>query len=304
MKRTQRILDRFPSFYKTWDKNSIIFNMVHALGKRLDEAEKDLYAIMLAHWVDKASKSDLDELGDLYNIKRKPDEADSAYRSRLKRAIMEFKGGGTINAVLTSVKTALGLPRDYPLELIENPPKEMYGEFKVRTGETWWLSSSSVLDAAPSIEINVETEGLRSTNPTITDLDTGEVVAFKGTLQKGEVLRIEGEKALLGDADVTERLSKTTALKLLRKGSTWRYAEALEKEIGVFDTAAFDSSIFAIGIPTVNIGFKWVAYQPATFEIRMPKDALPTKGSIALAQEVVESIKAAGVRAIINVVEG
>jgi hypothetical protein len=304
MKRTQRILDRFPSFYKTWDRNSLIFNMVHALGKRLDEAEKDLYAIMWAHWVDKASGSELDQLGDLYNIKRKPDETDSAYRNRLKRAIMEFKGGGTINAVLTSVKTALGLPRDYPLELIENPPKEMYKEFKVRTGETWLLSSSSVLDAAPSIEINVETEGLKSTNPTITNLGTGEVIALKGTLQKGEVLRIEGGKVFLSDVDVTERLSKADASKLLRRGSTWRYAEALEKEIGVFDAAAFDLSIFAIGIPTVNIGFKWVAYQPATFEIRMPKDALPTKGSIALVQEVVESIKAAGVRAIINVVEG
>jgi len=302
MKRTQKILDRLPSFYRTWDTKSLIFNMVYALGKRLDESEKDLYAVMWAHWVDKAFDGDLDKLGILYNLKRKPDETDPAYRSRLKRAIMEFKGGGTINAVLTSVRTALGLPRDYPLELVENPQKEMYKEFQVRTGETWRLSSSSVLDAPPGIEINVETEGLKSTNPTITNLETGETVALKGTLQKGEVLRIEGGKAFLNNVDATDRLSKAMALRLLRKGSDWRYTEVLEKEIGVFDTALFDSSMFAIGIPTVNIGFRWMSHEPATFEIRIPKEAAPSKSSLSLAQEVVDSIKAAGVRAIISIV--
>lgn len=304
MERTQRILDMFPSFYKTWDRDSLIFNVVNALGKRLDESEKDLFEIMRAHWVDKAIRIDLDNLGALYNIKRKTGETDPEYRSRLKRAIMEFKGGGTISAVLTSVNTALGLPRDYPLELVENPQREIYREFKVRTGETWWQSSESVLDSTPSIDIDVETGGAKVTNPTITNLGTGESVTFDGIIQTGDQLKIEGGKAFLNGVDATGRLSTATIPRLLRGGATWRYAELLEKEIGVFDVSRFDESMFPVGIATVRIGFKWMSHQPATFEIKIPKDALSRRGGLSLAQEVVDSIKATGVRAIIKVVEG
>jgi len=302
MEKTQRILERFPSFYKTWDRGSLFFQVVGSMGKRLDEAEKDLFAIMRSHWVDKALGRDLDSLGALYNLKRKPSETDLDYRNRLKRAIMEFKGGGTISAVLTSVNTALRLPRDYHIELVENPPKEMRKEVRVRTGETWRQSSESVLDASPSVEIRVETEGGTVTNPTITNTDLDESLTFKGTIQSGERLRIEEGKAYLNGEDVTGRLSRSVVPKLLRKGSTWRYAELLEKEIGVFDVSTFDESMFPVGIAPVRIGFHWVAYQPATFELRIPKGALSIRGDLSLAQEVADSIKAAGVRAIITVV--
>jgi hypothetical protein len=303
LERTQRILERFPSFYKTWDRASLIFNVVCSLGKRLDEAEKDLFAIMRAHWIDKALGLDLDSLGALYNLNRKPGENDVEYRNHLKLAIMEYKGGGTISAVLTSVKTALGLPRDYPLELVENPPREISKEIHVSTGETWWQSSESVLDASPSVEISVETEGGKATNPTIINTGLDESLTFEGTIQSGDRLRIEEGKAYLNGEDVTRRLSTTVAPKLLRRGSTWRYVELLEKEIGVFDVARFDESMFPVGIATVRVGFKWVAYQPTTFELRIPKDALSMRGDASLAQEVANSIKAVGVRAIIKVVE-
>jgi hypothetical protein len=302
MERTQRIIDRFPSFYKTWDRNSLIFKVVSALGKRLDEADKEPAAILRAHWVDTAFGNDLDKLGAIYNIDRKKGESDPEYRARLKRAIMEFKGGGTISAVLSLVKMALGLPMDYPLELLENPPKGIYKELKVRTGETWSLSSESVLDATPSITISVETEDAKVTNPTITNLDAEEVVTFNGVIRSVERLRIENGRAFLNDSEVTEKLSTNITPKLLRKGSMWKYTEPLEEDIGVFDTAHFDLSVFAVGIPTVKIGFEWIAYQPATFELRIPKDAVPQGDGISRLQEVVDSIKAAGVQAIIKVV--
>ena len=40
MKRTNSIIDRLPFFYRSWDRNSLIFNLLFALGNRLDEAEK------------------------------------------------------------------------------------------------------------------------------------------------------------------------------------------------------------------------------------------------------------------------
>lgn len=306
MERTWRILDRFPSFYKTWDRTSLVFHVVSALGKRVDEAEKDLFAIMRGHWVDKALRIDLDNLGALYNIGRKPGENDSVYRNRLKRAIIEFKGGGTISALQSSLKAALGLPLDYPLELVENPPREMRKELKVRTGETWWQTSKSISDATMRIEISVVNEGVKITNPTITNLDTGETVTFNGTIHSGEQLKIEEGKGFLNGVDVSEELSSRVLPKLLRRGATLRYSELLKKEIGIFDSelALFDQSMFAVDIPMVRIILTWLAYQPATFEVRIPREAVSMKGGAQIAQEVVDSIKASGVRGIIKYVEG
>jgi hypothetical protein len=304
LQRTQRILERLPSFYKTWDPTSLLFKVVCSLAKRLDEAQKDLVAILRAHWVDKALTLDIDHLGALYNMTRNPGETDVEYRNRLKLAIMEYKGGGTRSAVLTAVTTVLRLPRDYPLELVENPPKETHREVQVRTGESWWQSSESVVDATPRIEIQVATDGGKVTNPTLVNTDLEASLTFQGTMQSGEVLHIEDGKAILNGEDVTGRLTTSTVPKLLRRGSTWRYTELLEQAIGVFDVARFDEAIFPVGIAAVRIGFQWVAYQPATFELRIPKDALSRRGDLPWVRAVVDSIKAAGVQALVHVVDG
>jgi hypothetical protein len=304
LQRTQRILERLPSFYKTWDPTSLLFKVVCSLAKRLDEAQKDLVAILRAHWVDKALTLDIDHLGALYNMTRNPGETDVEYRNRLKLAIMEYKGGGTRSAVLTAVTTVLRLPRDYPLELVENPPKETHWEVQVRTGESWWQSSESVVDATPRIEIQVATDGGKVTNPTLVNTDLEASLTFQGTMQSGEVLHIEDGKAILNGEDVTGRLTTSTVPKLLRRGSTWRYTELLEQAIGVFDVARFDEAIFPVGIAAVRIGFQWVAYQPATFELRIPKDALSRRGDLPWVRAVVDSIKAAGVQALVHVVDG
>ncbi|MEM2029507.1 MAG: hypothetical protein QXS05_09040, partial [Candidatus Bathyarchaeia archaeon] len=232
MKRTKRILDRFPSFYKTWDENSRIFKIINAVGKRLEEADKDTNMILRAHWIDTAFGNDIDRLGAIFNLKRRVGEEDSEYRSRLKRAIMDFKGGGTVSAILSSVKMTLGLPDDYPIELVENPPITVEKTLEVRTGDTWFMSSNSVLDAVPSITITTETTNMVIINPTILNVDTGEKISFSGEIKAGEELKIEGGKATLNDVDVTERLTVTSFPRLLRKGSTWKYSEQVEEAIG------------------------------------------------------------------------
>ncbi|MEM1542563.1 MAG: hypothetical protein QXV82_08030 [Ignisphaera sp.] len=302
MKRTKRILDRFPSFYKTWDENSRIFKIINAVGKRLEEADKDTNMILRAHWIDTAFGNDIDRLGAIFNLKRRVGEEDSEYRSRLKRAIMDFKGGGTVSAILSSVKMILGLPNDYPIELVENPPITVEKTLKVRTGDTWFMSSNSVLDAVPSITIATETADMAIINPTILNVDTGEKISFNGEIKAGEELKIEDGRAILNGVDVTERLTVTSFPKLLRKGSTWKYSEQVEETIGRFDISSFDESIFAVGIPAVKITFRWVAYQPATFEIKIPKEAILGKRDLSILEEVICTIKAAGVKAIIRVI--
>jgi len=302
MSRTQRIADRFPSFYKVWDSRSRIFKVVSATAKRLDEADRDLVAILRSHWLDTAFGGDLDKLGAVFNIRRKMDEPDSRYRDRLKRAIVEFKGGGTVSAVLTSLRMALGVPEDAPINLVENPPIEASKTLRVRTGDSWVMSSDSVLDAVPSLTVSVETRDAEITNPTIANLDADEKITFNGIIKSGEELRIEDGKITLNGVDVTDRLSTTKVPTLLRKVSKWSYTELVEEVIGRFDVATFDKSVFAIGIPTVKLVLKWTAYQPATFEVQIPAGLLSGRSDLSILQEVVDSIKAAGVKAMVKVI--
>jgi hypothetical protein len=302
MSHMQRILDRFPSFYKIWDNSSRIFKVVSAIAKRLDEADKDLTAILRSHWVDKAFGEDLDRLGSIFNLRRKGGESDPRYRNRLKRAIEEFKGGGTVSAILTSVKMALGVPEDAPIKLVENPPLEATKTLVTAPGDTWVMSSGSVLDAVPSITITVEDGEAGIANPTITNLETDEKITFNGTIGSGKELRIEDGRAKLNRASVTRKLSTREVPRVLRKSSTWSYTELVKEEIGRFDAGVFDESVFAIGIPPARIVFKWTAYQPATFEIQIPSNLLSRKSDLSIAQETVDSIKATGVKAIVKVI--
>jgi hypothetical protein len=303
VERTQRILERFPQFYMTWDKQSIIHDLVTSLGKQVDESEKELDSVLRSHWLDTAAHGDLNKLGRMFNINRNPGEPDPDYRNRLKRAIIEFKGGGTRQAIMSSVRLTLGLPPDYPLEMIENPEKEVYREFSVQSGDTWAFSSESILDAEPVIDMSLQSEDESINKPTITNIDTGEAITFNGKIGKGQTLTIGDGRAMIDGKEVKKSLSTTKPPRLPRRVTEWAYNEPISEEIGVFDTAVFDESKFAIGIPQVRLGFKWITHQPATFELRVPRSALTRKESLKLAQDAVESIKATGVKAIINVVE-
>jgi hypothetical protein len=303
MERTKRILDRLPLFYRSWDRDSLIFNLLFAMGKRLDEAEKEVTAILRSHWVDTSFGADLDRLGAIFGFERKPHEGDPEYRNRLKQAVIEFKGGGTINALLTSVRMTLGLSRNYPLELVENPPIELQREFDVNPGDIWAFSSESVLDTTPTIEVSIESESEKITNPSITNLETNESITYKGSILKGQKLVMEEGTGRLDRRSVKSNLSTTVVPRLLRKQHKWRYEEPISEEIGVFDAAIFDESKFAIGIPTVRLSFNWVAHQPATFEISIPQEAITRIDDVTLVEEAVDYIKATGVRAIIKIVK-
>ena len=301
MEKTLRILDRLPLFYRSWDRDSLIFNLLFAMGKRIEEAEKEVTAILRSHWVDTSFEANLDRLGAIFSFDRKPREGDSEYRNHLKQAVIEFKGGGTINALLTSVRMTLGLPRDYPLEMVENPPIEKQRDFEVNPGDIWAFSSEGVLDASPTIEVSIESESEKITNPSITNLETNESITYKGSILKGQKLVIEEGKGRLDRKSARKNLSTTKVPSLLRKQHKWRYEEPISEEIGLYETAVFDESKFAIGIPTVRLSFNWLAHQPATFEIRIPQQAITRSDDVALVEEAVDYIKATGVRAIIKI---
>jgi len=301
MERVERICNRLPRFYKHWEKNSLLFNILNAVSKQLDETEDKITDVMKAHWVDAAQEDELNMLGVLLGLSRLSGEDDTHYRARLKRAVNEYKGGGTVSAILEAVKASISAQSAEDVKIVENPSASAFAEFTVRAGETWTLGSNSITDEDPSLTLTVE-EGGEVSNPQIMNLDTMESISFKGKLKGGQKLVIKKEEASLDGNDVSINISPQKIPRLIRKSSTWKYTESLEKLIAVFDEAKFDEHTFAVRVPAVSIRFDWTRLQPATFEVQIKAKALRRSGfSKPYLEKVVNLMKAAGVNALINV---
>jgi hypothetical protein len=302
LSRADEISERLPHFYNHWDQGSSIFGLIAAMGKRLDESEKELISIMRLHWIDTASRDDLDKLGALYNIKRKEDETDSEFRDRLKTAIISYKGGGTIDAIQMFVKLTLKLPQDYPVQIIENPPLELKRTWKVSAGREWVVNPRNIKDTVPDIILTIETENTKIADPTITNLTIGETITYRGNLSHGDVLKISKGKAMLNNEDCTSKLSTASIPKLPRKKSRWKYTEYIGANLGAFDQTQFDQSVFVIEILS-SVTFEWTANQPAAFDLMLPREILMKSGVTAEhMQDLVDSIKACGVKAKVKVI--
>jgi hypothetical protein len=272
------------------------------VGKRIDEAEKDLISIAHSHWVDTATGVDLDQLGALYNIKRKPFEPDLDYRNKLKASIISYKGGGTVEAIKAVIRIALRLPQDYPVEIVENPAVDLKRTWKVKAGQEWMINPRSIYETIPKIIIAVDTENGKITDPILTNLATGESIVYKGDMFKGDELKIDGDKAYLNGEDCSAKLSVKKLPRLPRGRSRWKYEEYLGENKGIFDQSQFDRSVFVLDT-TSSITFQWTANLPATFELKLPKEVLDRAGvSVEYVQDLLDSAKACGVRGDVKVI--
>ncbi len=302
MPRIEKISERLPHFYKHWEQNSFLFSLISALGKRLDESEKEMVAIMRSYWVDTATGIDLDRLGALFNLRRKESEIDPDYRNRLKAAIISYKGGGTKSAIQMLVRIALRLPQDYPVKIDENPDVVLKKKWKVSAGSEWMVNPRNIHDTVPDITIEIETENSKITDPTITNLTTGESIKFKGDLFFGDVLNIRRGAAILNDHDETARLSTMSIPFLPRKKTKWQYMEYAGANQGIFDSTNFDEAVFVIKIIS-SVTFEWTAKQPAAFDVLLPEELIMKAGVTAeFMQEIVNSVKACGVKAEVKVI--
>jgi len=300
--KAEKIADRLPHFYMHWDSTTAISSLVSSAGKNLDEAEKDFVAIMRSHWVDSASREDLDRIGGLFLISRKASEPDEDFRGRLKTAVLSYKGGGTLNAVKMMVRITLGLPADYPVNVRENPAVTLKKTWKPRANTEWLVNPRNVKDAEPTITIAIETEHARITDPTITNVDTGQSVKYQGNLSKGDVLAIAGDRATLNGRDVSGKLSGKAPV-LPRRKTKWQYTESVGANIGIFDKTVFDQSVFAVDI-TSAVTLEWEANQPATFDVVLEKGLLARSGvTEAYLQEMLEVVKGCGVKSRILLVD-
>lgn len=301
MKPLNKIANRLPSMYKSWDENSVIYKFLSAFVKRFNESSKDVRRILRSHWIDTTHGGDIDRLGALFNLRRREGESDSDFKDTVKNAIQEYRGGGTVKAVLTALKTSLGPLNSEQTKLVENPPEKMEVEKIVRAGDTWAMKSQSIADVSPILTVKVVEENAEAKNPSLHNLTTGETINFTDSLMTGDELHIKGGKATLGKTNVTEKL-EGSQITLTRKESSWHYTEALSEKIGLFDTATFDGSIYAVGIPEVSILFQWTAHRPASFEVQVPKKVLDNSGmDVERVEKLINSVKAAGVAATVKV---
>jgi hypothetical protein len=275
MNRLERIGNRFPRIYRTWEEESLLRVLLRATSNQMDKTESGVDDILKAHWIDTAEGDELDKFSLLLGTKRLREEDDAHLRAHLKRAVYEYKGGGTVSAIMEEFKTKFREDKD--LQIIENPPEESYAEFLVIANDTWVLGSNSIKNEEATLSLTVEGEGQVS-NPSITNVDTGESITFNGQMKKGEKLVVAKNHAMLDEKDVVQSVTFDNSPLLLRKGSRWKYSEALLELIGVFDGGRFDKNTFAMGVPTVRVRFDWTRQQPATFMVQVKSKALADSG--------------------------
>ncbi|RWX73727.1 MAG: hypothetical protein Metus_0506 [Candidatus Methanosuratincola subterraneus] len=294
--------DRLPKFYKGWDRGSLVYAFISSFASQIDDADDQIAEIMRSHWVDSARGQDLDLLGAAVASKRMQGEGDEKYRSRIRRAVSDYRGGGTVRAILESVMGLIGTSTEGDVEIVENPLLSLSEEVKVMAGETWTISSRTVEDVDPRISISIE-EGGEVKDPTLTNLKTGEVVTFKGTLVGGQELVLSKGRSELNGEDVTGRVEIKGFPRLLREGSVWKYSESLSGLLGVFDSAKFDEHTFTKGIPYLTIRFEWEGHAPASFEVRIRSGALKRSGlGVEDVERFVSKMRAAGVSSRVRVI--
>jgi hypothetical protein len=299
--RAEKISARLPHFYLSWDRSSVVSSMVESMGKCMDDTEKEFVAMMRSHWVDTASSDNLDKMGALYSMPRNAGELDNDYRGRLKVAIISYKGGGTQNSIKMITRIALNLPPDYPVEIRENPLVKRKKTWKVRANTAWSVNPGSIVDSEPDISISLETKDARIANPTITNIDTGDAVTFNGDLTYGDTLKLSNGKALLNGIDKSNSLSSPKPISMPRRKNQWQYTESIGANIGVFDQAQFDRSVFAVDIMS-SVTVEWTAYEPASFEVVLPKALLDKSGVKAdYLQGLINSVKSGGVKGVVKV---
>jgi hypothetical protein len=302
--RAEKIGNRLPHFFMSWDPTSLVSTLIQSFGTRCDEIEKDLSFILRAHWIDSASVHELDQMGAVFRMKRKPQESDRDFRIRIKMAILSYKGGGTLNAVRMMVRIILGLPVDAPVEIVENPQRRLKQSWSVRANQEWTVNPRSIEETVPDVSLKVETQNVAIASPQIVNLTTGESISFRGKLTTGDLLQITGGRSLLNGQDKSRNISRPGFPPLPRRRSQWKYSEEVGASIGVFDRAFFDQSFFAVDILS-TVTFEWAARQPATFEVKVPREQLQKAGVSAEGlEEMIGLIKGAGVKARVVVIEG
>lgn len=326
---TQRIVDRFPWFYGANEYDSNIYKFCNSFTNQLEITKKDLIDIMLSHWIETASGIDIDLFGRMFKLSRLDNESDLHFKNRLLFFIeFYFKtslifGGGTKNSIMAQLILFLEVTKNDEMtinsrditinsikkilssnnfEIIENPEKNMCRYLEISNGIVWEMDNNSIFDENFLITLTVTDENSSVSYPEFR-IESFGLIIYEGILKYGQNLIIQNDgNALLDGVDVTSSVKITKDLKFLRKKTRWYYKDATSPNIGRFDRARFNISLFQIHIPKILFQIRWKSHLRSTFELRISKN-VSSKFSQKHIQDIVNSIKAVGVNALITIKE-
>jgi hypothetical protein len=299
----ERIISRLPHFYIGWDGRTFLFRLIQSIGMVLHQQQINFFRVQKSHWLDTSFGLDLDQLGIIFNIKRGIGELDNPFRERIRYALMNFKGGGTKEAIITQILHYFRL-EESEVQLIENPEAEQVLELVAANGSTWIMRNRGIEEEEDGeLIMTLEPTGLGGVaNPTIMDVSNPEqAITYNGIFNPGESLAFKSGKVLLDGEDVSHKFEPLSAvnIRIPRRSTHWIYKESTSPKIGHFDFASFDDNyVFDRTVPTIRLTFRWKTRMAATFQVRVSEGSLERNGFTKLhLKKLVNTIKAAGIKA-------
>lgn len=143
--RVNKILRRFPSWWRR-DTDSNTFGLIKSFSNEFDGFSTESNNMKLEMYVDTATGIYLDDLAKIFKLIRKPGETDTQLRARIKAYWPGFSGGGTKDAIISTINKMTGIPEtdisvtDIPslkilVEIIYDP---LYATLMTVIEETIW----------------------------------------------------------------------------------------------------------------------------------------------------------------------
>ena len=233
MSKRDVILSRFPDFVEAQNPRKLLYQVVAALAQPLEQLDRQLAEMMWSHWVNRSlAVQDLERIAALVGIHRFDGEPRERFRRRLKALVRVMFSGATTPAAVLQVAAATldldiwdgdGRPRlapgpapattqawaagyPEPLLLVETPWKDGASDPVLTVnGQLLRFSQNDFEPVTPTMV--VVGVGDRTVQPVITDLSTGWVIGYLGTVPAGQRLEItpDGHGTLDG-ADVSRGL--------------------------------------------------------------------------------------------------
>lgn len=300
--KTERLVDLFPDVLAARSRSSLLYKLLDAMGAELMEADESIKRLLKSHWIEHAQGAALDGLGAIFRVERRrlPDgtpEPDGAFRLRLKSVVSLFTGGGTRQAVLGAVRSALGLPfhltglKGVPAALLQDLEKLIVLEEFSPKPERFF---DQITDPAQAgrLALDIPVVSVFETRPSITwiftrgggrrleleRMDSGEGVKSLDSLivPQGAVLRLGAAAdhrltAFIGTTDIAHLFTNldggTPAVmpSIPRFAGTWEF----RAQSGLFGISTFDEAD-TFDLPLFSVEMNWRSFTPLTFDVIVP----------------------------------
>lgn len=275
MSRADSIISRLPAFFRSEDRQNVLYQYLEVFGKQVDLAEEDLIRVMRSHWVntannedskgfDTSEKGDLDKIFSLYvealggtsllkQAGRRSGteglEDDKIYRTRIKGLIRVLREGPSTGEGINAIVAAnLGIVGDSEAAQaarktirVEDFLPEAYPPqvFAQDLFQPFLIRNPNYVDTVPEFRIDLDFNlPVPLANPTLVNLETGASSRYEGVLLPGQRISfLTDGKGLVDGAEVVLTAPTPSA----RPGyNRYRLEGGYGMPMGAFDQGKWD----------------------------------------------------------------